>query len=92
MINNQTIVDIALQLNDACWNTYASTSTGIGPEIFAFMSSDGSYTGGGTPTQANIDYYNIHGNYPYESYTYYYCKQNLAWFWDPTDTSLSSEA
>lgn len=26
LLNNQTIVDIALQLVDACWNTYASTA------------------------------------------------------------------
>lgn len=25
MLNNQTIVDTALRLNDACWNTYASS-------------------------------------------------------------------
>ena len=25
LLNNQTIVDIALQLNEGCWNTYAST-------------------------------------------------------------------
>ncbi|KAF8183135.1 glycoside hydrolase family 47 protein [Pholiota molesta] len=45
MLNNQTVIDIGLQLTDACWNTYASTATGIGPESFAFVSSDGSYTG-----------------------------------------------
>ncbi|KAF8230305.1 hypothetical protein L208DRAFT_126379 [Tricholoma matsutake] len=32
LLNNQTIVNTALQLVDACWNTYASTATGIGPE------------------------------------------------------------
>jgi hypothetical protein len=26
MLNNQTIVDVALQLVDSCWNTYASTA------------------------------------------------------------------
>jgi hypothetical protein len=26
LLNNQTIVDIALKLNDGCWNTYASTA------------------------------------------------------------------
>ena len=26
LLNNQTIVDIALELVDACWNTYASTA------------------------------------------------------------------
>ena len=25
LLNNQTIVDTALQLNEGCWNTYAST-------------------------------------------------------------------
>ena len=57
LLNNDTIVNIALELVDACWNTYASTAyvfpppyhhhltihfnrTGIGPESFAFQSSD----------------------------------------------------
>ena len=26
LLNNDTIVDIALELIDACWNTYASTA------------------------------------------------------------------
>lgn len=38
LLNNQTIVNTALQLVDACWNTYASTATGIGPERFAYIS------------------------------------------------------
>jgi len=25
MTNNQTIIDVALELLDSCWNTYAST-------------------------------------------------------------------
>ncbi|KAF9485016.1 seven-hairpin glycosidase [Pholiota conissans] len=45
MLNNETVVNLGLELSDACWNTYASTATGIGPETFDFMSSDGSYTG-----------------------------------------------
>ncbi|KAF8068873.1 glycoside hydrolase family 47 protein [Lyophyllum atratum] len=47
LLNNQTIVDIGLALADACWNTYASTHTGIGPEVFAYTSADGGYTGPG---------------------------------------------
>ncbi|KAI3600436.1 glycoside hydrolase family 47 protein [Moniliophthora roreri] len=40
LLNNETIVSIGLALADACWNTYASTETGIGPEGFAFISQD----------------------------------------------------
>jgi mannosyl-oligosaccharide alpha-1,2-mannosidase len=57
-------------------DSFVVESTGIGPEVFAYMSADGNYTGG-TATQANIDYYNIHGNYPYESYTYYYLRPEI---------------
>ncbi|KAK7032613.1 hypothetical protein VNI00_012876 [Paramarasmius palmivorus] len=40
LLNNETIVSVGLALTDACWNTYASTETGIGPEGFAFVSKD----------------------------------------------------
>ncbi|KAF7984705.1 hypothetical protein HWV62_13008 [Athelia sp. TMB] len=63
LLNNQTIIDYGLQLTDACWNTYASTLTGIGPETFAFESSDGNYTGGDAPTAAQSAFYNEHGFY-----------------------------
>ncbi|KAJ7033729.1 glycoside hydrolase family 47 protein [Mycena alexandri] len=63
LLQNQTIIDIALQLNEGCWNTYASTVTGIGPEAFAYISSDGSFTGGSAPTAAQTAFYNQHGYY-----------------------------
>jgi len=63
LTNNQTIVDIGLQLTDACWNTYVSTATGIGPETFAFTSSDGTYTGGADPTSTDIAFNLQHGFY-----------------------------
>jgi len=63
LLNNQTIVDIGLQLTDACWNTYQSTETGIGPETFAYMSSDGNYTGGDLPTPSQAAFYEKHGFY-----------------------------
>ncbi|KAF8995585.1 glycoside hydrolase family 47 protein [Cyathus striatus] len=63
LLNNQTIVNIALQLIDACWNTYASTATGIGPEAFAFISSDGNFTGGDPPSADDLSFYNQHGFY-----------------------------
>ncbi|KAF5357263.1 hypothetical protein D9756_006499 [Leucocoprinus leucothites] len=63
MLNNQTIVDVALQLVDSCWNTYASTATGIGPEVFAFTSDDGSYTGRVPPSQAQQNFNKEHGFY-----------------------------
>ncbi|KAF7367205.1 alpha-1,2-Mannosidase [Mycena sanguinolenta] len=82
LLQNQTIIDIALQLNDGCWNTYASTEytylynglpsltrnglirrTGIGPETFAFISSDGNFTGGSPITDDQLAFYNEHGFY-----------------------------
>ncbi|KAJ6585382.1 glycoside hydrolase family 47 protein [Mycena capillaripes] len=63
LLKNQTIIDIALELNDGCWNTYASTATGIGPEGFAFISSDGNFTGGGSISADQIAFYNEHGFY-----------------------------
>ncbi|SJK98514.1 related to Mannosyl-oligosaccharide alpha-1,2-mannosidase precursor [Armillaria ostoyae] len=63
LLNNQTIVDIALQLVDACWNTYASTATGIGPETFAFISSDGNFTGGSSISADQLSFYQQHGFY-----------------------------
>jgi len=77
MLNNQTIVDTALLLNDACWNTYASSSTGIGPEVFAFISQDGDYAGEVPPSAENLAYYHTHGNYPYSDYTYYYLRPEV---------------
>ncbi|KAK0199195.1 seven-hairpin glycosidase [Desarmillaria ectypa] len=63
LLNNQTIVDIALQLVDACWNTYASTATGIGPETFAYISRDGNFTGGSTVSADQLSFYQQHGFY-----------------------------
>ncbi|KIM65092.1 glycoside hydrolase family 47 protein [Scleroderma citrinum Foug A] len=63
MTNNEDIVNIGLSLTDACWNTYASTATGIGPEGFAFTSSDGGYTGGSPPNANQTAFYAQHGFY-----------------------------
>ncbi|KAF9226076.1 glycoside hydrolase family 47 protein [Gyrodon lividus] len=63
LTNNDTLVNIGLQLTDACWNTYASTATGIGPEVFAYVSSDGNYTGGAAPDGEQLRFYNKHGFY-----------------------------
>jgi len=63
LLNNATIVNIGLQLVDACWNTYASTATGIGPEAFAFISADGNFTGGGTLSASQIDFNAKNGFY-----------------------------
>lgn len=43
--------------------TYFAFRTGIGPEVFAFVSSDGNYTGGSPATEAQIEFYNKHGFY-----------------------------
>ncbi|KAJ7701448.1 glycoside hydrolase family 47 protein [Mycena rosella] len=63
LLQNQTIIDFALKLNDGCWNTYASTETGIGPEGFAFISPDGNFTGGGTITPQQLAFNSEHGFY-----------------------------
>ncbi|KAH9051084.1 glycoside hydrolase family 47 protein [Lactarius vividus] len=64
LFNNQTIVDLALQLNDACWNTYAGDATGIGPEAFAYTSSGCSIFGtvNGVPVNQQ-HFYCQHGYY-----------------------------
>ncbi|KAF7325910.1 alpha-1,2-Mannosidase [Mycena kentingensis (nom. inval.)] len=62
LLQNQTIIDIALELNEACWNTYVGTATGIGPESFAFISDDGNFTGSDI-TAEQIEFYNEHGFY-----------------------------
>ncbi|KAF9445727.1 glycoside hydrolase family 47 protein [Macrolepiota fuliginosa MF-IS2] len=71
LLRNQTVVDVALQLVDACWNTYASTATGIGPEAFAFASVDGNYTAGSAPTPEQQAFYELHGFYPTTGAEYY---------------------
>jgi mannosyl-oligosaccharide alpha-1,2-mannosidase len=38
-------------------------STGIGPEAFAFISSDGSFTGGDPITEDQQTFYEEHGYY-----------------------------
>ncbi|KAJ7643767.1 glycoside hydrolase family 47 protein [Roridomyces roridus] len=63
LLQNQTIIDIALDLNEGCWNTYASTATGIGPEGFAFISADGNFTGGSSISASQLAFYNKHGYY-----------------------------
>jgi len=71
LLNNQTIVDYGLKLVDACWNTYATTATGIGPEVFAYVGTDGNYTGGNAPTASDTAFYNTAGWYVFNGYSYY---------------------
>ncbi|KII87574.1 glycoside hydrolase family 47 protein [Plicaturopsis crispa FD-325 SS-3] len=63
MLNNQTIIDIGLDLTEACWNTYASTATGIGPEVFYYISKDGNFTGDSPPTAEQLAFNEKHGFY-----------------------------
>ncbi|KAJ7176363.1 glycoside hydrolase family 47 protein [Mycena crocata] len=63
LLKNETIVNLALELNEGCWNTYASTVTGIGPETFACISADGNFTGAGTPAPPQMSFYKTHGFY-----------------------------
>ncbi|VDC02721.1 unnamed protein product [Peniophora sp. CBMAI 1063] len=62
LLNNDTIVEVALEMNEACWNTYNSTLTGIGPEVFAFVGTDGNYTGSSISAD-QLNFYNEHGFY-----------------------------
>lgn len=63
LLDEEWIVNVGLELNEACWNTYASTATGIGPETFAWISPDGDYTGGPSPNADQKSFYNQHGFY-----------------------------
>ncbi|KAF8496532.1 glycoside hydrolase [Russula emetica] len=63
LANNDTIVNIGLQLNDGCWNTYAGDATGIGPEAFAYISADGDFTGYVDPSKDQLAFYQKHGYY-----------------------------
>ncbi|KAG0041659.1 maturation of Asn-linked oligosaccharides protein [Gryganskiella cystojenkinii] len=63
LFNNHTIVEIGLQLIDTCYNTYSSTQSGLGPETFAFKSSNGSYTGSSPPTTNQEQFYDTKGFY-----------------------------
>ncbi|KNZ78348.1 Mannosyl-oligosaccharide alpha-1,2-mannosidase 1B [Termitomyces sp. J132] len=68
ILRNQTIVDIGLELVDECWNTYASTATGIGPETFAYVPEGGDYTGEEKPTAQQLEFNEQHGFYPTASH------------------------
>jgi len=63
LTNNDAVVKLALEVNDGCWNTYASDATGIGPEVFAYISADGNFTGNGNPSPDEIAFFNEHGFY-----------------------------
>ncbi|KAK7440972.1 hypothetical protein VKT23_016749 [Stygiomarasmius scandens] len=61
LINNDTIVDIGLDLVEACWNTYASTETGIGPEDFQFISFDSFQPSDTRPNAQQRQFFEKHG-------------------------------
>ncbi|KAH9941640.1 glycoside hydrolase family 47 protein [Epithele typhae] len=76
MMNNDTIVNIGLDLNEGCWNTYASTATGIGPEAFGYFSSDGNYTGS-NPSEGDIAFYDRNGFFILPGSEYYYMRPEV---------------
>lgn len=51
-----------LRASIACWNTYNGTLTGIGPEVFAFVGTDGNYTGSSISAD-KLAFYEQHGFY-----------------------------
>ena len=55
VLGRQDYIDFGLAFTEACHNTYASTATGIGPEIF-------SWDPNGVPANQS-DFYNEHGFY-----------------------------
>ncbi|ESK85838.1 glycoside hydrolase family 47 protein [Moniliophthora roreri MCA 2997] len=78
LMNNDTIVKIGLDLVDGCWNTYASTSTGIGPEFFGYFTTnetDPSNNNNLTPEQRAFNA--INGFYPIDKYSYYYLRPEV---------------
>ncbi|KZV95871.1 seven-hairpin glycosidase [Exidia glandulosa HHB12029] len=69
LLGNETIVKYGLSLVDGCIATY-NTTTGIGPEVFAYSSKDGNYTGA-TPSADDLAFYQEHGWYVYNGAGYY---------------------
>ena len=45
LIGNERIVKYVLDLADACYNAYATATTGIGPEASAYIGPNGNFTG-----------------------------------------------
>ncbi|KAH9833334.1 glycoside hydrolase [Rhodofomes roseus] len=76
LLNNETIVNWGLALMEACWNTYASTATGLGPEVFGYSSSDGNYTGT-TPSTGDLAFYAKHGFFVYPGDSDYYLRPEV---------------
>ncbi|PCH35277.1 glycoside hydrolase family 47 protein [Wolfiporia cocos MD-104 SS10] len=76
LLNNETIVNWGLALMESCWNTYASTATGIGPEYFGYFSSDGNYTGS-SPSDGDIAFYEKHGFFVYPGESDYYLRPEV---------------
>ncbi|KAH7339611.1 seven-hairpin glycosidase [Rhizoctonia solani] len=70
LTGNDTIMQYGLRLTDACWNSYEKTGTGIGPEVFAYVGPDGSYTGT-SPSASDLEFYQKNGFYVYNGYAYY---------------------
>ncbi|KAF8609807.1 glycoside hydrolase family 47 protein [Ceratobasidium sp. AG-I] len=65
LTDNDTIVQYGLRLTDTCWNTYERTVTGLGPEVFGFVSSEGNRAGRIDPTSYDLEFYKEHGFYSY---------------------------
>lgn len=47
------------------------SSTGLGPEVFSWISPDGNFTGGDPPTEADLEFYNENG---------FYVRNNASWY------------
>ncbi|CAE6426740.1 unnamed protein product [Rhizoctonia solani] len=65
LTDNDTIVNYGLRLTDSCWNTYERTATGLGPEVFGFVGSDGDRAGKVSPSPDDLAFYKENGFYSY---------------------------
>lgn len=58
LLDSDGIVQYGLQLTESCINTYTSSATGIGPEVYVFKTEDGGTNG---VTINNDNFYEQHG-------------------------------
>ncbi|KAH9810194.1 family 47 glycoside hydrolase [Melampsora americana] len=66
MLKNQTIVDYGLKLIETCADSYLSTRSGVGPEIFDFIDKE---TRKSTASSGiDLKFYDEHGYMPSEGY------------------------
>ncbi|CAD6506348.1 BgTH12-07274 [Blumeria graminis f. sp. triticale] len=70
ILKEQKYVDFGLELTNGCHNTYTSTQTGIGPEIFRWITNDTAVneTANPLPPPSQKEFYDKNGFYITNSY------------------------